>query len=423
VIGVAGLLLSPALIAQQAESLFDEITVTAAKREQSIYEVPIAISAFEGDKLAEQGIVNIYDVGKFVPNLNITEFSAGHVSSTNAFIRGIGLQDHLITTDPGVSVYVDGVYLGRQVGQNWSITNIDRIEVLRGPQGTLYGRNSIGGAINIITKVPGAETGATVGIEAGSRDRLNADFYADTTLGKNAAISVTGGFKHRDGLGTFVNLPNAGVEVGEIQEVFARLAFRYRFSDDLSLTIAADANDGEGGLRPYTTLIDELPNGAVYQAGYRNSDVSANPYDNNTGQASQAIVTNKASGIALTLDWGISETLSSKVIASTRSSEYKSGLDDDSFIDDYLSFPETGEADHTSIEVQLNGDYGSWDFVSGIYYFTEDGFNNQDPTVFQTFPGTFYLQQDVTSLALFGNVGFDLSDKLRVSGGLRYTDD
>jgi iron complex outermembrane receptor protein len=423
VIGVAGLLLSPALIAQQAESLFDEITVTAAKREQSIYEVPIAISAFEGDKLAEQGIVNIYDVGKFVPNLNITEFSAGHVSSTNAFIRGIGLQDHLITTDPGVSVYVDGVYLGRQVGQNWSITNIDRIEVLRGPQGTLYGRNSIGGAINIITKVPGAETGATVGIEAGSRDRLNADFYADTTLGKNAAISVTGGFKHRDGLGTFVNLPNAGVEVGEIQEVFARLAFRYRFSDDLSLTIAADANDGEGGLRPYTTLIDELPNGAVYQAGYRNSDVSANPYDNNTGQASQAIVTNKASGIALTLDWGISETLSSKVIASTRSSEYKSGLDDDSFIDDYLSFPETGEADQTSIEVQLNGDYGSWDFVSGIYYFTEDGFNNQDPTVFQTFPGTFYLQQDVTSLALFGNVGFDLSDKLRVSGGLRYTDD
>jgi iron complex outermembrane receptor protein len=366
VIGVAGLLLSPALIAQQAESLFDEITVTAAKREQSIYEVPIAISAFEGDKLAEQGIVNIYDVGKFVPNLNITEFSAGHVSSTNAFIRGIGLQDHLITTDPGVSVYVDGVYLGRQVGQNWSITNIDRIEVLRGPQGTLYGRNSIGGAINIITKVPGAETGATVGIEAGSRDRLNADFYADTTLGKNAAISVTGGFKHRDGLGTFVNLPNAGVEVGEIQEVFARLAFRYRFSDDLSLTISADANDGEGGLRPYTTLIDELPNGAVYQAGYRNSDVSANPYDNNTGQASQAIVTNKASGIALTLDWGISETLSSKVIASTRSSEYKSGLDDDSFIDDYLSFPETGEADQTSIEVQLNGDYGSWDFLAGL---------------------------------------------------------
>jgi iron complex outermembrane receptor protein len=91
----------------------EAITVTATKRSQVIYEVPIAISAFSGDKLLEQGINEITDVGKFVPNLSITGFSAGHNSSANPFIRGIGLQDHLITTDPGVSVYVDGVYLGR----------------------------------------------------------------------------------------------------------------------------------------------------------------------------------------------------------------------------------------------------------------------------------------------------------------------
>ena len=167
---------STATAQQSGESLFEEITVTAAKREQSIYEVPIAVSAFEGDKLAQQGIVDIVDIGKFVPNLNITQFSAGHTSSANPFIRGIGLQDHLITTDPGVSVYVDGVYLGRQVGQNWNLSNIERLEVLRGPQGILYGRNSIGGAINIITKEPGSEEGARVGLEIGSRDRLNGDF-------------------------------------------------------------------------------------------------------------------------------------------------------------------------------------------------------------------------------------------------------
>ena len=123
------LAVSPAAIAQNGDNaLIEEITVTATKREQSIYEVPIAISAFEGDKLAQQGIVDIVDIGKFVPNLNITQFSAGHTSSANPFIRGIGLQDHLITTDPGVSVYVDGVYLGRQVGQNWNLTNLERIE-------------------------------------------------------------------------------------------------------------------------------------------------------------------------------------------------------------------------------------------------------------------------------------------------------
>jgi iron complex outermembrane receptor protein len=116
-----GVALVPTAFAQQdGVSLFEEITVTATKREQNIYEVPIAISAFEGDRLAQQGIVDIVDVGKFVPNLNITQFSAGHTSSANPFIRGIGLQDHLITTDPGVSVYVDGVYLGRQVGQTRS---------------------------------------------------------------------------------------------------------------------------------------------------------------------------------------------------------------------------------------------------------------------------------------------------------------
>ena len=247
-----------------SEDLIEEIMVTATKRTQSIYEVPVAVSAFQGDKLAQQGIVDIVDIGKFVPNLNITQFSAGHTSSANPFIRGIGLQDHLITTDPGVSVYVDGVYLGRQVGQNWSLANLERIEVLRGPQGTLYGRNSIGGAINLITKTPGEHEGAKVGLEIGSRGRLNGDFYGDMNINDTTAISFTGGFKNRDGVGDFLNLPNAGVEVGEIKEIFARAAIRFAPSDDFSIVLAADANDGEGGLRPYTTLIDELPNGAVY---------------------------------------------------------------------------------------------------------------------------------------------------------------
>jgi iron complex outermembrane receptor protein len=211
--------------------------------------------------------------------------------------------------------------------------------------------------------------------------------------------------------------------VGETEEVFGRVAFLFNVSDDATITVAADANDGKGGLRPYTTLIDELPNGAVYGAGYRNSDVSRDPYDNNTGQASQALVTNQASGVAVTLDWDVNGTYNTKIIASSRQSEYKSGLDDDSFADDFLSFPEIGKADQTSVEWQVSGNFDDWDFVSGLYYFTEDGENNQAPTVFLTFPGTFYLQQDVTSQALFANVGYNVSDDLRVSAGLRYTED
>jgi iron complex outermembrane receptor protein len=435
-----GCSVAPLALAQSndSDSMFEEIVVTATKREQNIYEVPMSISAFSGDTIEAQGITDLVDVGKFVPNLNVTTFSAGHTSSANPFIRGIGLQDHLITTDPGVSVYVDGVYLGRQVGQNWNLTNIERIEVLRGPQGTLYGRNSIGGAINIITKTPGSEEGARVGVMVGSRGRMNADVYGDTNLSSTLAASFSGGFKKRDGLGSFVNLPNAGVEVGQTKDVFARLAFAWKPTDDFSLVIAADGNDGNNGLNPYTTLIDEVglncrntaanpatcSNGAMYDAGYRNTDVSANPYDNNTGQASQVLVTNEAHGISATATWALSDSMEVKAIASNRHSEYKAGLDDDSVLDDFLSFPEMGDADQTSIEIQLNGDMGDWDFVSGLYYFTEDGTNFQDGYTFNAAgPFDFYLTQKVKSSAIFGNVGYDVSDDLRISGGLRYTHD
>jgi iron complex outermembrane receptor protein len=417
--------LFPAAFSQQdpGDSIFEEIVVTATKRAQSIYEVPIAVSAFEGDKLAQQGIMDIVDVGKFVPNLNITQFSAGHVSSSNPFIRGIGLQDHLITTDPGVSVYLDGVYLGRQIGQNWNLTNIERIEVLRGPQGTLYGRNSIGGAINIITKEPGSDPGIKVGVEFGTRERLNADIYADWELSDTAALSITGGYKSRDGLGDFLNLPNAGVRVGEIEEVFGRVAMLWEPTQDFSLTIALDANDLEGGLRPYTTLIDELPNSFLIAMGYSNSDVAADPYDNNTTQADQTEVTNESFGAAVTAVYEFNQALEAKLIASHRTSEYETGLDDDSFADNVLTFPEVGEADQTSIELQLNGDFGNWDFVGGLYYFTEDGFNFQQDYFFIDGPFDFRLEQEVTSTGIYGNVGFNINDQLRIAGGLRFSND
>jgi len=177
-------------------------------------------------------------------------------------------------------------------------------------------------------------------------------------------------------------------------------------------------------LRPYETLIDELPNGAVYQAGIRNADEASDPYDNATGQDALTLVTNDAEGASLTVDWQWSEQMSTKFIASQRSSEYQAGLDDDSVEENFLAFPEQGSADQKSFEVQFNGDMGAWDFVSGVYYFEEEGKNEQFDTYFNSFgPGTFYLTQEVTSFAVYGNVGLQLSDALRLSGGLRYTED
>ena len=409
--------------AAQETTVFEPVIVTAQKREQNIYEVPVAISAFTAETMERQGISDLTDIGKFVPNLNVTGFSAGHTSSVNPFIRGIGLQDHLITTDPGVGVYLDGVYLGRQVGQNWSLANIERVEVLRGPQGTLYGRNSIGGAINIITRQPGDEEGGRVSFTGGSRGRMNADFYTNMQLSDRFAMSLTGAYQHRDGLGRFVNIENPRKEVGETDDLSARVAIKWSPTDQLSFLLAVDGNDGEGGLRPYDTLIDEVPTGGVYAAGYRNSDTATNPYNNNTGQESQIAVTNEAQGVSLTVDYDISDTMAAKLIVSDRHSEYKSGLDDDGFFDDFLSFPEKGEADQKSAELQLTGEVGAFDYVAGLYWFEEEGENSQDPTIFLGGPGDFLLTQEMDSQAVYGNVGYHLSDDLRISAGLRYTQD
>jgi iron complex outermembrane receptor protein len=257
--------------AEPADGLaLEEVRVTATKREQSIYDVPVAITAFTAEAIEMAGITNLVDIGKFVPNLNVTEFSAGHTASVNPFIRGIGLQDHLITTDPGVGVYIDGVYLGRQVGQNWSLANIERVEVLRGPQGTLYGRNSIGGAINIITRKPGEMEGGRATVQVGTRGRLNGDLYAGGKLSDTWAVSVTGAYQSRDGIGDFLLIEDPKKEVGELQDLSGRIALEWTPNDSFSLLLTADGNKGENGLRPYHTLMTSASR-SPYKKGYRNT--------------------------------------------------------------------------------------------------------------------------------------------------------
>ena len=189
-------------------TLFDEITVTARRREETLYETPAAVTAMDSDAINTLNISNLDDVGKYVPNLTITRYGVGNTAHAAVFIRGIGLQDHIIVTDPGVGVYLDGVYLGRQMGSNLSLNNIERVEVLRGPQGTLYGRNTIGGAVNIITRRPGSEEAFEIGLKAGTRGRAAVDVYANFALADNFAVAFSGDFTRRNGVGKALMIDN-----------------------------------------------------------------------------------------------------------------------------------------------------------------------------------------------------------------------
>src|SRR5215472_8990880 len=135
----------------------ETVVVTAEKRAENVQDVPIAITAFSGSAIQDKGITDLHGLSNLTPNVNLdggAPFS-GDSSVLSASIRGIGQDDFAFNLDPGVGVYLDGVYLARTIGANQNLLDVDRIEILKGPQGTLFGRNTIGGAINIVTHTPG----------------------------------------------------------------------------------------------------------------------------------------------------------------------------------------------------------------------------------------------------------------------------
>ena len=392
----------------------------------------------------EINIGNIDDVGKYVPNLNISRYGVGSTAHAAVFIRGIGLQDHIITTDPGVGVYLDGVYLGRQMGANMSLPNIERVEVLRGPQGTLYGRNTLGGAVNVITKKPGDEDIASFSVKAGSRGRVASDVYLNVDVTDNFAFSGSASFKTRNGVGTAVNLENPEKEIGEEEEFSGRFAAKWTVNKDFTLTWSLDAVDNESGQSPYTIEITGgLDPNDPFNGDFPLLNESLLPSDPDALATPVAGIESTAHdgwGSSLTADWTINSTLTAKFIGSYRTSDYEGGLDDDASPLNLSEFPEVGGADQYSLELQINGTYENWDFVSGLYYFNEDGYTRSGPWVFSPFNtpggllndgvtasfgdfGYFDLNQETDAYAVYFNMSYDLTDRLSVGGGLRYSRD
>ena len=402
-------------------TIFEEVVVTARKREESLEDIPLALSAFTEDDFANLNIGDLFDVGKNVPNLFIGNFGNGNLSHTSVFMRGVGQQDHIITVDSAVGLYLDGVYLGRQVGSNLNMSSIERVEVARGPQGTLYGRNSIGGAINFITKKPTGEREITVSAQGGTRARGKFDFYGTTAISETVFASLTGLYNRRNGIGEFINQPGTDVDVGEIEEASVRGMLNFVPSEDFSLLISADFSDASFGQSPvfFNAAPGQFPNGLPGSLFASDPDDTASIATNVAKQESQAY------GISATADWQLSEVYSLKAIGSYRFNEYEGGLDQQDSIGAVV-FPERGEADQFSFELQLAGKFDSWDFVAGAYYFTEDGESVSRP--FEIFPpfvtdGEVNVTQDVESYALFASIDMQINERLEISGGVRVTHD
>src|ERR1700691_2205882 len=416
-----------------------EIVVTAEKRTENIQEVPIAITAFSESDLRAKGVTDIHSLSTLTPNVNLDAGSpfSGSNSVLSASIRGIGQDDFAFNLDPGVGVYVDGVYFARTVGANQNLLDVERIEILNGPQGTLFGRNTIGGAISIVTRTPGDQLAMQAQVTGGSYDRRDVALMADIPLASNLLTTLTFSNEYRDGYQKripydsptpYVSDPvgamhSSGTEAfdtqgGENQQV-ARAKFLWKASDALTATLSLDSTHTNQRSTP-SPVLETITTpakpaavfGPIYNAcllgipfaptaalvcGPRNTvgtplwQANLNPastrllYGNaltNTGNIDTTYATGQnfdkldSYGGALTADWILNPAYTLRSITGWRRLHWTPGLDADGSPIDFfeLSF---AEAQHQiSEEVQLIGDLfdSKLKLVAGLYYFNEGGY-------------------------------------------------
>lgn len=248
----AGLLSCVSLIANTATAqpeekglVLEEIIVTAQRRSEGIQSTPLAITAFSGEELLSKNVESLLDIGALSPNVMVGSQSLTGANSGGFFIRGIGQDRSGIDFDQGVGLYVDGVYLSRSDNSFLSIVDVERIEILRGPQGTLFGKNTIGGAINYITKQPSSEFGGSVDATFGRYNRFDVKGHVNIPLSESVFVKVTAGSQSRDG---FLDHVIDDDKEGDIDNKVGRLQLRALLTDavtlDLSVSKTRSKNSG-----------------------------------------------------------------------------------------------------------------------------------------------------------------------------------
>ena len=409
----------------------NEIIVTARRRDERLIDVPVAVTAFGGADVQRLQAIDLGGLQGASPNLNIVQ-GRGSSASANIFIRGIGQPDALQTFDPAVGVYVDGVYLSRIQGALLSLNDVERIEVLRGPQGTLYGKNTIGGAVSIVSKKPDLNVfKGEASAQYGSYNQILLNGYVSAPLvGDKVALSLAGQWDKRDGL---VTDPLTGSKYNDRNGVSARAILRAKPSEAIELILSGDYTRQRTALTlgyPTTPLLQT----SLFPAGIKRL-VGANPYGPYDYKAS----TSFRNGEGQRLDhWGVSLTANvelSDVFTLSSITAYRK-LTPDFFIDIDASQAKLGDVfvgvdqNQFSQEVQLKWDMGKFKGVVGVYYLDETVKSHQEAYAGDLFtflggPVSFTRfiddAQNTKSYAAFGQATYDFTDRLSLTAGLRYT--
>ncbi|WP_234026970.1 TonB-dependent receptor [Erythrobacter sp. HKB08] len=391
------------------------IVVTARRREERITDVPLSITAVSGEQLSKSGTLDITEIGQEVPNLTL-EVSRGTNTTLTAFIRGVGQQDPVAGFEAGVGLYVDDVYLNRPQAAVLDIYDVERIEVLRGPQGTLYGRNTIGGAIKYVTARLPEDTSVKIRGTYGSYDQADLIISASTPLTDNLRIGASGARLSRGGFGD--NLVQPGVE-NYNKDVWAARGTIEFDNGPLFIRLSGDYVKDDSDPRQGTRLIPGLLSGAP---------VLDDVYDTRSGLnvVDQEV---EAYGGALQIAVEVSDTITLKSITGYREDKSTTPIDFDSLPAADLDVPAIYENDQLSQEFQLLYEGDRLNGVIGAYYLDANAFTAFDVALFTTgtlisLPGLNAQtlgDVDTETFSVFGDFTYDFTDRLSVSLGGRYT--
>ena len=394
-----------------------EIVVTARRRNEVLLDVPIAVTAYTGEQLERTGALDITDVGDTTPNVTI-ETSRGTNSTLTSFIRGVGQQDPVAGFEQGVGLYLDDVYMNRPQGALLDIYDVDRIEVLRGPQGTLYGRNTIGGAIKYVTK--------RLADDPEVRVRANYGSYKQADLIVSASMPLTEGFRvgasaarlSRGGFGT--NLTTGKENYNKDVWAF-RGTMEIEPTDSIFIKLSGDhtldKSESRGGHREIVSLVSHAP-------------ILDDVFDTRGGldAPEQKVL---AGGLALHVDVGLTDAVKLRSISSFRSDRSKTPIDFDALPTVSLDVPGIYRNNQLSQEFQLLYESDRLNGVAGLYMLDAEAITLFDARVYDFgallgFPGFTASTQatiDTKTWAVFGDFTFDVSDQFSVSAGGRYTND
>ncbi|MEP1382175.1 MAG: TonB-dependent receptor [Paraglaciecola sp.] len=416
-----GAIISTNVYARQDNVGLERIEVTARKTTESLQEVPIAVTSIGEMELNALGIAVITEIQQFSPNTTLQN-SRGTNSTLTAFIRGVGQQDPLWGYEPGVGIYVDDVYIARPQGAVLDLLDVERIEVLRGPQGSLYGKNTIGGAIKYVTKEMSGDTAFNMSGTIGS--------YAQRDIKVTGKIPVIEdklyvglGYANlnRDGFGKYLesDLPNQDLENYNKDLWAARFNVEFHATDDLFFRVrwdeTEDTSNSKGGYRLLPSRLTDAP-------------VPNSVFDSYTSLPTYNSV--ELDGYSWLAQYDVSEALQVKYIGSHRESYSATNIDFDSTALDIFDVPAEYDDSNDTHEVNLSYGADGLSFVAGVYFYDGESCGNFDAILgflgraaFAT-PG---LTREVSgcnnseSQAVYGQSSFDVSDKLSMSVGLRYT--